>query len=51
MKNQKNKPMSDWSKIIVETTEKHPKAIATITANDFDMAEGYRARITPVYEN
>lgn len=47
----KNKPMSDWTKIVVETAEKHPKTIAVITADDFDMAEGYRVRITPRYED
>ncbi|MFC6179990.1 hypothetical protein [Lactiplantibacillus daowaiensis] len=47
----KSPDLRDWTKIVVETVEKHPKTIAVITANDFDMAEGYRVRLTPKYDD
>lgn len=43
--------MRDWTKVVIETTEKHPKAIAEITANNFEVAEGFRVRMTPKYGN
>lgn len=46
-----NKPMSEIQRVIVETDEKNPKVIAEITANNFDMADGFRIRIQPVYHN
>ena len=40
-----------WTRIIVETDEKDPVVIATITEDDIDMADGYRVRLRPVYSN
>ena len=42
--------LSDITKIVVETDEKDPKIIAVITADDVDVVEGFRVRITPKYE-
>lgn len=39
-----------WTRIIVETDEKDPVVIATITADETDVADGYRVRLRPVYE-
>lgn len=41
--------MRDWTKVVIETTEKHPKVIAEITANNFNVAEGFRVKLTPRY--
>ena len=43
--------MRDWTKVVVETTEKHPKVIAEITANNFNVAEGFRVKLTPRYSD
>lgn len=51
MKRDKPKDMRDWTKVVIETTEKHPKTIAVITANDFNVAEGFRVRLTPKYDD
>lgn len=42
--------LSDITKIVVETEEKDPKTIAVITAEDVDVAEGFRVRLTPKYD-
>lgn len=42
--------LSDITKIVVETNEEEPKTIAVITADDVDVAEGFRVRLTPKYE-
>lgn len=42
--------LSDIRKIVVETEEKEPKIIAVITAEDIDVAEGFRVRLTPKYD-
>lgn len=39
-----------WTRIIVETDEENPVTIATITADETDVADGYRVRFRPVYE-
>lgn len=40
-----------WTRIIVETDEENPATIATITADETDVADGYRVRFRPVYDN
>ena len=45
------KEIRGWTRIIVETDEKDPVTIATITEEDIDMADGYRVRLRPVYSN
>ena len=42
--------LSDITKIVVETEEKDPKIIAVITAENVDVEEGFRVRLTPKYE-
>ena len=42
--------LTDITKIVVETEEKEPKTIAVITAEDVDVAEGFRVRLTPKYD-
>jgi hypothetical protein len=51
-KRKENPPeIRGWTRIIVETDEKDPVVIATITEEDIDMADGYRVRLRPVYSN
>lgn len=42
--------LSDITKIVVETDEEEAKIIAVITADDVDVAEGFRVRLTPKYD-
>lgn len=44
-----NKPMKDISRIIIQTDEEHPKVIAVVTNDDFEIANGYALREKPVY--
>ena len=44
-----NKPMKDISRIIVQTDEEDPKAIAVVTNDGFEVADGYAIRQKPVY--
>lgn len=37
-----NKPMNNWSRVVIESIEKDPKPIAVIK-----LAEGYRVRLKP----
>ncbi|MEJ6401001.1 hypothetical protein [Nicoliella lavandulae] len=46
-----NKPMSDYQRIIIETAEENPKTIAEIINGDFYLADGFRIRIKPVYDD
>lgn len=46
-----NEPMSDWQRITIETDEKNPKIVAQVTSNNFEIANGYRVRLTPVYDD
>lgn len=43
--------LKDVTQVIIETTEKSPVTIAKITADFIDVAEGYRARLKPNYQN
>lgn len=45
-----NEAIADFSRIIVETDEKNPKVIAVITNHDFEIADGYRIRLKPIYD-
>lgn len=40
-----------FTRIVVETEEKNPKTIATITEKDIEPSEGFRVRLTPVYKD
>lgn len=42
--------LSDITKIVVETDEEEAKIIAVITADDVEVVEGFRVRLTPKYE-
>lgn len=46
----KRETLKDYIKIIVETDEKNPVIIATITAKEIEPADGYRIRLTPDYD-
>lgn len=46
-----NKPMKDWSRVIIETDEKNPKILAVVTADDYQLANGLAIRIKPVYND
>lgn len=48
-KNPKAKQL-DYTKIVVETAEKNPVTIATIDADNIEVSEGYRVRLTPIYD-
>lgn len=42
--------LSDITKIVVETDEEEAKIIAVITADDVEVVEGFRVRLTPKYD-
>ncbi len=44
---EKSEILKDYRKIVVETDEKTPVTIATITNDEVDVADGYRVRLTP----
>lgn len=46
----KAEELKEYTKIVVETDEKNPITIATITNNETVVAEGYRVRLTPKYD-
>lgn len=37
----------DYSKIVIETDEEKPVTIAVIKAEEVEVANGYRVRLTP----
>ena len=45
-----NEPLKDTARLIIETNEEHPKVIAVIAVNDYNVANGYAIRVKPVYE-
>lgn len=45
-----NNTLKDYTKIVVETDEELPKAIAEITTDYITPADGYRVRLTPKYD-
>lgn len=42
--------LSDYTKIVVETDEENPVTVASITSDAIDIEDGYRVRLTPVYD-
>lgn len=40
-------PMTNWTRVIIETDEKNPKLLAVITNNDCETVEGLRVRLIP----
>lgn len=49
--NKNNSPMKDWSRVIIETDESTPKTIAIVTNDDYELADGFRVRLKPVYRD
>lgn len=43
--------LHDYTKIVIETAEKNPITVAEVTANNFKLADGYRIRLTPKYDD
>lgn len=41
--------LKSYTRIVVETDEENPITIANITADETDVASGYRVRLTPEY--
>lgn len=44
------KTLKQYTKIVVETDEENPVTIAVVTANAVEATEGYRVRLTPIYD-
>lgn len=44
-----NKSMKDISRVIVETNEDHPRVLAVVTNDSFEMASSLQIREKPVY--
>lgn len=40
-------PMTNWTRVIVETDEKNPKTIAVVVNDDYEVADGFRVRLKP----
>ncbi|MCZ3541818.1 hypothetical protein L2800_00825 [Lactobacillus gasseri] len=52
LKTEKNNvPMTNWSRVIIETAESNPKLIAIVTNDDFELANGFRVRLQPIYKD
>lgn len=45
--NNVDKPMENWTRIIIETDEKNPKTIAVVVNDDYEVADGFRVRLKP----
>ena len=46
----KERTLEEYTKIVVETDEENPIVIATITAGDTEVADGYRVCLRPKYD-
>lgn len=44
-----NHPITNYSRVVIETDEKNPKVLAVVTNDECETAEGLRARLKPVY--
>lgn len=42
--------LKDYTKIAIETDEENPTTIATVTSVNVEVADGYRVRLTPLYD-
>ena len=45
--NNADKPMENWTRVIIETDEKNPKTIAVVVNDDYKVADGFRVRLKP----
>ena len=45
--NNADKPMENWTRVIIETDEKNPKTIAVVVYDDYEVAVGFRVRLKP----
>lgn len=43
--------LQDVTRVVIETEEESPITIATITVDKVVVAEGYRVRLTPNYDD
>lgn len=43
-----NKPMTKWTRVIVETDEEYPRTVALITDDASEVDTGFRVRLKPV---
>ncbi|MDE6284184.1 MAG: hypothetical protein K2M17_00345 [Bacilli bacterium] len=44
-------PMKNWSRVIIETIDKHPRTLAVVTNDDFELADGIGVRFLPAPNN
>lgn len=44
------KSLREYTRVIVETEEENPTTIAEITSEEVKIADGYRVRLIPVYD-
>lgn len=51
MTGQEEERLCDYTKVVVETDNENPTTIADITADTVTVADGYRIRLTPDYED
>ena len=45
--NSEDKPMVNWTRVIIETEEKNPKPIAVITNENFELVKGLKIKQLP----
>ena len=46
--NEDNRPMNNWSRVIIETDEANPQVLAIITNEEYELAKGLRIRLKPI---
>ncbi|MCZ3944385.1 hypothetical protein RON44_00245 [Lactobacillus gasseri] len=46
--NEDNRPMNNWSRVIIETDEANPQVLAIVTNEDYELAKGLRIRLRPI---
>lgn len=45
-----NEPITNYSRVVIETDEKNPKILAIITNENSEVVKGLRIRLKPVYD-
>ncbi|MEJ6075848.1 hypothetical protein [Lactobacillus johnsonii] len=46
--NEDNRPMNNWSRVIIETDEANPQVLAIVTNEEYELAKGLRIRLKPI---
>lgn len=46
--NEDNRPMNNWSRVIIETDEANPQVLAIVTNEEYGLAKGLRIRLKPI---